>query len=223
MNKHRIIFGLACVVAFTVICITLNRQQTPTIDDSAWVDVDSIDVQADNAAMSSSHHMKFVDVPIDGTLRQYVSRMRRAGFKVERYDGSVAVLVGTFLGYGGTRVYVNTLGKRDLVSKIAVVLPSMDDWSDLETAYTELKDYMTRGFGGYKSCVERFDNPYAQKDTGKMHAILLDQFKYETRFISESGDLSLLIKHADQKTFVMLIYKDKENIQLLRMDAMDDL
>ncbi len=223
MNKHRIIFGLACVVAFTVICITLNRQQTPAIDDSAWVDVDSIDVQADDAAMHANKHMKFLDVPIDGTLRQYVSRMRRAGFKVERYDGSVAVLVGEYIGRSGTRVYVNTLGKRDLVSKIAVVLPAADDWNTLETTYTYLKNYMTQGFGGYESCVERFYNPYAKNNAGKMNAVGLDQFKYETRFVSECGDLSLLIRHADQKTFVMLIYKDKENIQLLRSDVMDDL
>ncbi len=47
----------------------------------------------------SSEHLKFKGVPIDGTLSEYVSKMKQAGFQLIETDDGVAVLEGEFAGY----------------------------------------------------------------------------------------------------------------------------
>ena len=218
MRRNLLTFLLACLAAVVVIAyfVTANWHDAPEIAEDVWVDLDSVDVQADEMAMHKSTHIKFEGVPIDGTLKQFVTRMHRAGFRVESFDNATAVLVGTFFGHNNCRIYVNSLSRKNLVSKIAVVLPTDNDWNSLEYDYNELKRYMTAGFGECVSCVEKFDSPYAKNASGKMHAVKLDQYKYETRFVNEKGSMSLLIKHVDDDTFVMFVLRDKENTGMLQ-------
>lgn len=86
----------------------------------------------------SSEHLKFKGVPIDGTLNEYVSKMKQAGFQLIRTDDGVALLEGEFAGYRGCFIAVSTLKSVNVVNTIGVVFPAREDWSSLEGDYEHL-------------------------------------------------------------------------------------
>jgi len=62
----------------------------------------------------TSEHLSFKGIPIDGTLDQYVSKMKQSGFtNLSTKDGTV-LLSGDFAGYKNCIVGVSTLKHNDL-------------------------------------------------------------------------------------------------------------
>lgn len=92
----------------------------------------------------SSDHLKFKGVPIDGTLSEYVLKMKQAGFQLIETDDGEAVLEGEFAGYSDCMIGVKTLQKQDLVHEIVVLFPSQDKWSGLSYDYERLKSMLTK-------------------------------------------------------------------------------
>ncbi len=72
---------------------------------------------------TTSEHLTFKGVPIDGTLNQFVSKMKAAGFTSEGVQDGTAVLSGDFAGYKECIIVVSTLQNKDLVSTIGVMFP----------------------------------------------------------------------------------------------------
>ena len=82
----------------------------------------------------SSKHLSFKGVPLDGTLDQYVSKMKQTGFKHLSTKDGMAMLQGDFAGYKDCYVGVSTLKQKDLVHKIGVLF-SEKDFSGYEPSY----------------------------------------------------------------------------------------
>lgn len=95
----------------------------------------------------SSEHLKFKGVPIDGTLSEYVSKMKQAGFQLIGTDDGVALLEGEFAGYRGCLIAVSTLKSVNVVNTIGVVFPARENWSSLEGDYEHLKSMLTEKYG----------------------------------------------------------------------------
>ena len=68
----------------------------------------------------TSRHLTFKGVPIDGTLADYILKMKKSGFTHKGTKDGVAVLEGDFASYKKCIVGVSTLKQKDLVSKIVV-------------------------------------------------------------------------------------------------------
>ena len=66
-------------------------------------------------AQTESEHLKFKGVPIDGTLREYVSKMESAGFSYLGEDDGTALLEGEFAGVKGCTVGVSVLKSTNVV------------------------------------------------------------------------------------------------------------
>ncbi len=119
------------------------------------------DTAEDDLAMQNSPHLKFKNVPIDGTLDKFVERMERNGFKKARGNSEgKATLVGDFAGFKDCKVYVETLQNQDLVSRITVCFPDQKQWEYLYGDYTTLKEMLTTKYGKPTSCVEKFQSSY---------------------------------------------------------------
>ena len=104
----------------------------------------------------SSEHLKFKGVPIDGTLNEYVSKMKQAGFQLVGTDDGVALLEGEFAGYRGCLIAVSTLKSVNVVNTIGVVFPARENWSSLEGDYEHLKSMLTEKYGEPSDVVEKF-------------------------------------------------------------------
>jgi hypothetical protein len=65
----------------------------------------------------TSKHLNFKGIPLDGTLEQYVLKMKQAGFKHLSTKDGIAMLQGDFAGFKDCYVGVTTFKQKDLVYK----------------------------------------------------------------------------------------------------------
>jgi hypothetical protein len=122
----------------------------------------------------SSKHLSFKGVPINGTLNEYVSKMKMNGFTQIGTEDGVALLKGDFASYKNCIIGVSTLKQKDLVSKISVIFPECDTWSSLTSSYFNLKEMLTEKYGKLADCVEKFQSPTLDNDLSKMYQVKLD-------------------------------------------------
>ena len=173
----------------------------------------------------SSEHLKFKGVPIDGTLSEYVLKMKQAGFQLVGTDDGVALLEGEFAGYRGCLIAVSTLKSVNVVNTIGVVFPARENWSSLEGDYEHLKSMLTEKYGEPSDVVEKFQG-YGdpQTDQEKWINLMTDNYTWYTIFETENGDIQLSLEKGDYgEYFVLLKYFDKINTEAVRSAAMEDL
>lgn len=173
----------------------------------------------------SNEHMTFKGAPIDGTLNDYVLKMKNSGFTHVGTENGIAILKGDFAGYKGCIVGVATLKQKDLVSKIIVILPESDTWSSLSSNYYNLKELLTEKYGEPSDVVEKFDTRTEPRDdNSKMYEVGMNRCKYYTTYKTENGSIQLSIENDGFATSsVRLSYFDKINSKIIREKAKGDL
>ncbi len=176
-------------------------------------------------AQTSNEHLTFKGVPIDGTLSEFVSKMKSAGFSyVDSQDGT-AILQGGFAGFKGCMIGVSTLKNSDVVNTISVIFPDKDDWSSLEENYQHLKNMLIEKYGKPSECVEEFQGYGSPRDNSdKLCKLRLDECIYVTVFMTPKGAIQLSLEHQSVwSCFVKLQYWDRINTNAAKAKAMDDL
>lgn len=171
----------------------------------------------------SSEHLTFKGVPIDGSLNEYVSKMKQNGFTHTGTENGIAMLKGDFASYKNCIVGVATIKGKDLVSKITVIFPAQESWSLLSSNYFNLKELLTEKYGQPSESVEKFSSYEPKDDGSKMTQVHLDACKYITIYETEKGSIQLSIKGDISSAFVVLSYFDKINGDIIRAKAKDDL
>lgn len=173
----------------------------------------------------NTDHLTFKGVPIDGTLDEYVSKMKKSGFSHLGTEDGTAILNGDFAGYKNCHIGVSTLKQKDLVHKIAVIFPDKETWSTLSGNYFDLKKMLTEKYGKPSDVVEKFDG-YSQPkdDNSKMYEVKFDRCKYYSIWETENGEIQLSIEHNSvTNCFVRLGYFDRINSEKIKAKAIDDL
>jgi hypothetical protein len=172
-----------------------------------------------------SQHLTFKGVPLDGTLDEYVFKMKQNGFKHLSTEDGMAMLQGDFAGYKDCYVGVSTLKQKDLVHKIGVLFPEKDTWSTLSGNYFDLKQMLTEKYGKPSDVEEKFDRESESRDDGsKMYEVKFDRCKYESIWVTDKGQIQLSIDHNSVTScFVKLAYFDKINGETIKKQALDDL
>ena len=170
-------------------------------------------------------HLMFKGVPINGTLNEYVSEMKKSGFYHIGTENQSAILEGDFAGYKGCYIGVATIAQKDLVSKITVIFPEKETWSTLSSNYFNLKELLTEKYGEPAKSVEKWDTYSKPRDDGdRMHEVKFDNCKYYTIYETENGDIQLSIDHQSvYSCHVILSYFDKINSEKIREKAKGDL
>ena len=184
-------------------------------------------LNAATQAQVSGDHLTFKGVPIDGTLNEYVSKMKQNGFNHLQTEDGTAYLNGDFAGYKDCYVGVSTLKQNDLVYKIAVVFKEKDTWSVLSTNYFDLKQMLTEKYGEPSDVVEKFDvESFAQPrdDQDRFYNVKSDKCKYYSKWQTEKGQIQLKIDHNSSRScYVTLAYFDKINGAIINEKAKSDL
>lgn len=173
----------------------------------------------------TTEHLTFKGVPIDGTLNEYVSKMKQNGFTHLETENGMAILNGDFAGYKDCHIGVSTLKQKDLVYKIGVIFPEQDTWSSLSSNYYYIKELLTEKYGEPAEIVEKFDSySQPQDDNSKMYEVGMNRCKYYTTFELDNGSIQLSIENEGFSTsFVLLAYFDKINSEIIRQKALDEL
>lgn len=171
-----------------------------------------------------NQHLTFKKVPIDGTLSQFVTKMKAVGFTVVGQDSKTAILKGDFAGYKGCSVYAQTLDSKDLVYYVGVRFPSNDTWITLEGDYINLKSMLTNKYGEPFQSVESFQNPsMANDDNGKLYEVKMHRIDYTTIWETPNGKIVLIIFADNDGCAVTIGYVDKINKKIVSDAAIDDL
>ena len=192
------------------------------------------------AAIATSHsqlvdalqeHLKFKGVPINGSLQEYVTKMKTAGFTLTKTEKDFATLQGDFAGFKNCKITVATIKPMDLVNTINVAFPSRDEWSELESDYRQLKTMLQHKYGAPSGCVEKFDMDIDGMDVdgmglmnvAKIMFLMHNQCTWYTAFHTRDGDIRLSIEYKDNDCFVQLDYYDRLNSKAVMQQAIDDL
>lgn len=176
------------------------------------------------AQNQNTNHLIFKGVPIDGTLSQYLVKMKQAGFIHNETLNGTARLNGDFAGYKECNISVSTLKDKDLVHKITVVFPSQKTWATLSTDYFSLKEMLTEKYGQPSDVIEKFDRDSYLDDGSRISEIQFDRCKYKSTWKTDKGNIELSIDHRGfSSCFVRLNYLDKINGEAIRAKAKDDL
>ena len=148
----KLIFIAACICAFMYIFI-LKHQSSSTEENVETVEAEVDETQLEKEDTNvNGNHLTFKGVPIDGTLKNFVRRMEKAGFYHDGDKGGAAILTGDFAGYKGCTITVSTLDQKDLVSHITVWFPQRETWGDLSGDYFSLKKLLTQKYGTPSAC-----------------------------------------------------------------------
>lgn len=176
------------------------------------------------AKSDTSKHLTFKGVPIDGTLADYILKMKKGGFTYKGTKDGVSILEGDFASYKNCFVGVSTLKQKDLVSKIVVLFPDRDTWSSLSSNYFNLKELLIEKYGKPSESVEEFPSYTPDDDGSKLTQVQLGACKYYTIYETEKGSIQLTIEHSGvTRCFVKLAYFDKINGETIKKQALDDL
>lgn len=170
----------------------------------------------------STEHLKFKGVPIDGTLNEYVAKMKQVGFSHQGTEDGTAFLSGEFAGYSDCIVGVKTLQKLNLVHEIVVLFPSQYKWSGLSYDYERLKTMLSKKYGEPDKCVEKCDG---DDDNSKMYEVRMDRCEYFSIYNTDNGSITLQISNDGflGGCRVKLFYSDKINSEIFDNAAMEDL
>ena len=184
-----------------------------------------VSISSSQELVGESEHMTFKGVPIDGTLNDYVNKMKKSGFDHIATEDGVAILTGDFAGYKDCTIGVVTLKPRNLVSKITVIFPYINTWSNLASNYYFLQELLTEKYGEPSEVLEKFDTySKPEDDEDRMYAVKMDNCKYYTTYETDKGRIQLTIDHESVVScFVRLSYYDKVNGKILREKAKGDL
>ncbi len=179
-------------------------------------------------AQDKSSHLMFKGVPIDGTLKEYVSKLVDAGFvlmspySIDMLDDR-AVLEGDFAGYKDCRINVITVS--DIVYFTEVIFTIEDNWETLENNYNDIKSMIFRKYGKPDECVESFLGD-SETDYRKMSCLENNKCKWFTIYKTSVGNVELSIEPNQTISSygnVVLRYFDKINMDAVEAQAIDDL
>lgn len=172
---------------------------------------------------AQGEHLKFKGIPIDGTLREFTSKLEAKGYEKTTEGDNYIALQGSFAGYNDCSIIVYSLDKIDLVHTVAVMFPDYDSWSLLEGNYNNIKSMLTAKYGNPVICDEGFQRDYIRDDNSKMHELRMNRCDYSSTFATDSGIIILKLCHEFNKCYVLLGYADSINNIYKEASAIDDL
>lgn len=190
-------------------------------------------------------HLIFNNVPINGSLKNYVAQMEKKNFriyverfglegdeetkeqkeqreqkaKLEAYKEGKATMVGDFADFKKCRLYVETLANKDLVYKIQVEFQFVSEWEKKKENYFHLKQLLTKKYGAPTSCTEKL-KPETMENYDINNSFTKGRSKYETIYKTDKGDITLYI---NKNSRIILEYLDKKNSELITEHALEEL
>jgi hypothetical protein len=177
------------------------------------------------SAQSSTNHMTFKGIPIDGSIDEFVSGMKQKGFTFIVVEDGVAFFTGEFAACSPCTIKAVSSNSTNVVSHVSVSFPSCETWPILLDNYSKLKSMLTQKYGKPKDCVEKFESFHSpDDDSSRMYELKFDRCKYWTQWETKKGYIKLNIAHEGvMSCFVVLSYWDKVNTEKVNKSAMDDL
>lgn len=174
----------------------------------------------ETAAMAQSVHQKFMGIPMEGTVAQFSQKLQQKGMKKLTSQEGGDVLEGSFATYPGCTIFV-VGNDAKAVTKVCVIFPSKDRWSDLSSNYDAIKGLLTQKYGEPSAVVEEVRESYSKEDV--MHHLKMDHATWACGWNTEQGKIELEVKVVKYDCMVVLSYYDEVNRQESIDKVLEDL
>ena len=177
-------------------------------------------------AQNANEHIKFMGIPINGTLESFTQKLVDKGMKRQQGWDDTGAFRGKFAGKDDCTIYVSQVPSRNIVYKAVVCLPPRGTWEWLENDYKEFKEMLTTKYGEPYKCSESFkEGTYVGSDYLKISALKEGKCDYYSIWGSTEGVIVLEIFNADASSNcrVRLSYFDRINYELAKNSKQDDL
>lgn len=158
--------------------------------------------------LNAQEHLRFMNTPIEGTMREFATKMEAKGFVLD-YDGEEGVLMkGTFIGKDCDLI----LFKDPETEKSRVVSvcfkKKYSSWYSLKGGYAKIVNRYIEKYGEPSKKAHNFLYPYYEGDGYEMAAVKLDKCRYWSYWEFEEGNIVVAILESAR---IMIYYTDKLN------------
>ena len=177
-------------------------------------------------AQNTNEHLKFMGIPINGTLESFTQKLVAKGLKREHAWEDQVFLRGTFAGNNDCNIFVITVPNRNIVSAVVVCLPPRETWAWLESDYNEFKQMLTSKYGEPSQHSETFKaGTFTSSDYLKISALKEGECEYYVGWNLNEGVILLEIISIESPSscLVRLSYFDAINSKLEESSKQDDL
>jgi hypothetical protein len=168
-------------------------------------------------------HLKFLDIPIDGKVSTFVTKLQGKGFKKEQEEQSMILLSGIFAGQS-CPIAVVASPKTHTAYRVGILLPEERSWNSLKQSYNNWKKRYISKYGEAKDSNESFENPEDEKLGRELYALSNDKCNYSTVWEVNGGTITIRLSGENALGgHVMIVYDDAINESLANREVQDEI
>lgn len=166
------------------------------------------------SSFAQSSHLEFKNIPIDGKLSDFVSKLEKEGFVFKKYARDyVAVMEGVFAGNYAT-IYILATPESKIVWKVTAGYNEKESWNSLKSDYLEIRSLYTTKYGAPEH-FEFFSKPYYEGDGYELQALRKEKCTYASFY---SLPLGTVVVEITQFCKVQVGYEDKSNYEIKKKE-----
>jgi hypothetical protein len=189
------------------ICAQTEQNIGKTIDSSKTI--------INQVSDEELKHFTFLDIPINGSIKQFVKELKKQKFVLEEITDVDAVLNGRF---SGDKVQLLVQGEKETVLSVSVIFPLRNSWTETKETYNYIKTILVKNYGEPKIITEIFEKPFVDGLGNEKEALKEGKCIFENHFTTEKGEGMLGLKiHTDMS--IILEYVDTANYLKLSEEA----
>lgn len=176
----------------------------------------------------AKNHLEFMGISIDGSLDNFVEKLKGKGFTLQSDYGTEAVLEGNFTGEMA-KIFVYSTPKTSTVCRVAVKFENQGSatWNVLESQYLDSKKLLINKYGEPVSVTEEFSRDYVEGSRQKMLELRMGRCEYNSLFMNDerSGSILVAIIPMDgvSEPCVTIAYTDNMNMEVYDKECQEDI
>ena len=174
-------------------------------------------------AQSSSEHLTFKGIPIEGSMSEFCQKLKAKGFTSIGSENNLALFIGDFTGRNATIGVTATDDGKNVFAVVVFFDPS-GEWNTLVNTYDYYKDLYTHKYGS--PTISKEKNP-ARSDS---NAALMAEVHQGTVVWGcvwdlTGGDIELSIKKTSgfYEGMVVIRYRDSQNVETKIQKDLEDI
>ena len=174
-------------------------------------------------AQSSSEHLTFKGIPIEGSMAEFSQKLKAKGFTSIGSENNLALFMGDFTGRNAT-VGVTATDDGKNVFGVVVFFDPSGKWNTLVNTYDYYKDLYTRKYG--KPTVSKEKNPaYSDSNTALMAEVHQGTVVWGSAWEVTGGDIELSIEKTSgfYEGMVVIRYRDSQNVETKIQKDLEDI
>lgn len=169
---------------------------------------------------SSSEHLTFKGIPIEGSMTEFCRKLKAKGFtSIDRENN---LYKGDFTGRNAT-ISVAATDDGKSVFGVAVLFDGSGEWNTLVDMYGYYKDLYTRKYGDPSISNEK--NSASDSNYSKMHKLNQGAVVWSSTWNVTGGDIELSIDKAPShyRGRVVIRYCDSQNMEIKIQKDLEDI